>query len=65
MLEIKKECRICGRQKIFIVTNDQAGKLLQGELVQNVLRDMSIDDRELYISNVCGICFDKMFGQKE
>ena len=59
------ECGECG--KVFPITMTQEGyeSWIMGELIQNALPDVSVQDRELLISNTCGKCFDEMFSLPE
>jgi len=34
---------------------------IRGKLIQNCFPYLTVDDRELLISKVCGTCFDSMF----
>jgi uncharacterized protein YqfB (UPF0267 family) len=37
----------------------------QGELIQNALPELSVDQRELLISGICPKCWDEMFPSDE
>lgn len=43
------------------VTDKQLERYQNGELIQNVLPNVSPGDRELFISGICGTCFDNVF----
>jgi hypothetical protein len=55
-------CRTC--EKTFVVAVDTAAydAWKAGALIQKVMPELSADDRELLISQICGKCFDAMFG---
>lgn len=41
-------------------------RLKNGELVQSVFPELTSDERELYfITNICGNCWDEMFGVED
>lgn len=47
---------------ISFLTVEQINKLYDGKLcIQQILSDLSSGDRELFISGICGECFDKIF----
>lgn len=54
-------CRMCN--KTFPIEVDIAGfnRWRAGELIQRALPNLTVDERELLISNTCGECFDKLF----
>lgn len=60
---IKADCNSCDYQLELPVTDEQIEKLNSGALIQNVLPNVSPGDRELFISGICGGCFDNMFAQ--
>lgn len=62
MVEISCVCTICGKGRIVKVSKIGYDRWLRGELIQNALPELSVDDRELLMSGICGECFDKLFG---
>lgn len=65
MIEVTKKCEICGKTFKFELTKDQYYQLQlprkERPLIQNILPNMPADDRELFISRICGKCFDNLF----
>lgn len=55
------KCKSCDYEVHIPITEDQLLKYKNGETIQRVLPNVSPDDRELFISGLCGKCFDKMF----
>ena len=55
------KCKSCDYEVHIPITKDQLSKYKNGEPIQRVLPNVSPDDRELFISGLCGKCFDKMF----
>ncbi len=58
---IKLRCRICNKLHFFIITQNEYKRLLNGELIQNVLPHFSASQREMLISGICNMCWDIMF----
>lgn len=55
------ECKSCDYEVHIPITEDQLSQYKNGEPIQKVLPNVSPDDRELFISGLCGKCFDKIF----
>jgi len=55
------DCAEC--ERTFPVTADIDGfqRWIDGELIQRALPELSVEDRELLISQTCGECFTDMF----
>ena len=62
---LKKECIVCYKSFEFTLTEEQNNRLKAGEKIQRVFPRMKADERELFISNICGKCFDKMLPDPE
>lgn len=61
-VNITKKCWHCGKEFDFYLTLEQVWELDKGEKhIQVILSNLSADDRELFISGICGKCFDDMF----
>jgi hypothetical protein len=54
-------CVDCGEKFKLEVNEEQLERIKKGELVQNVLPNLTADERELMISGYCGKCFDNLF----
>lgn len=59
---IEIQCRICGLTYITTVNSDDFRDwYANGTPIQKAFDYLSNDERELFISETCGSCFDKMF----
>ena len=59
LIEIK--CLTCNRVYTVTVPKDGYFAWRNGEKIQDAIPEVSVDDRELFISNTCPGCFDSMF----
>jgi hypothetical protein len=48
-----------------LVNSDDLQQWKDGELIQDAMPYLSADEREILISNICGLCFEQMFGEGE
>lgn len=65
-MHIEIMCRKCKKYTPVEITDEQFIKLKEGkELVQRVLHDKPAEIRELFISNICGDCWDDLFKEEE
>lgn len=61
-IAVEKTCVFCKEVTAIKMTEDQAYRIASGEeLIQNIVPNMSPDHREMFISGICGKCFDNMF----
>lgn len=60
-MELSRTCIMCGTNQSLMVKPDDWLARERGALAQDAYPYLSADDRELLISGVCGICYDKMF----
>lgn len=60
-----KTCMICNLEKTIHCTQEELNLWQGGMLIQNAMPNVSVDERELLISGVCGTCFDEMFDEAE
>ena len=44
----------------FILDANKYERWQSGELIQNVFPELSVNEREMLISSVCGTCFDSL-----
>lgn len=65
MLEIRCQCRMCGKVKVVKVPQAGYQKWMDGALIQDALPNVSADDRELMISKTCPSCFEELFSDDE
>ena len=56
------DCIQCGKTQHITAANADLASWQNGEKIQNTMTYLSDDEREILISQVCGPCFDNMFG---
>ena len=65
MVTITKKCVICDKKVQIKVTEDQYNELKkprnERKLIQEILPDHTLEEREMLISGICDECFDYMF----
>lgn len=64
-MRIEQRCFCCNTKKVIEMDDVAYTRWINGEHIQDVAPEMSVDDRELLISGVCGNCFDNMFADEE
>lgn len=65
-MQVTLICRKCGKQVNVEVNQEDLQAYESGEKrVQDAFPYLSPDERELFISGICGECFDKMFPEEE
>lgn len=61
---IKINCRVCNRAFSLLVPTRGLKLWASGQAkIQDALPDLSANERELLISQVCPDCWDKMWGE--
>lgn len=65
--QIAAGCRLCGREFLFPATKEQKEALIRhwktGEgYIQEILPHLQKEERELFISGICGECWTGLFG---
>jgi len=62
-------CKFCNKNVVIKLTSEQyknLGKYNRGEgNIQDLLPDLSEDDREMFVSGMCPECWDKTFSGGE
>lgn len=58
-------CMHCGKRAELLVPAEPYYRWQQGELIQNALSMLSVDDRELLISGFHPECWTAVFGEEE
>jgi hypothetical protein len=61
-MKINVCCKWCEKCYELNVSTKRFALWKKGELIQDVMPELSADERELLISGTCGECWDKMFG---
>ena len=64
-VKVEITCVSCGKNNVLYVPAEGLKKREQGELIQNCFPTLSADERELFVSKICGTCFDAMFKEDE
>lgn len=63
MIPAKVRCRFCGETKTLMLRESDIMRYKCGDgMVQDIFPYLSVADRELLISGMCGDCWDKTFG---
>lgn len=55
------QCHVCGKNVEIAVEREDFYDWQDGGHVQNTFPYLSADDREMFISRTCGVCWDEMF----
>jgi hypothetical protein len=63
MKKVAITCRSCKEESTFDITTQQWLEIKRGKKIQDVLPNLSVDERELFISKICGSCYDRMFAE--
>lgn len=58
------ECPLCGLRQGISVPADEWEAYCNGELAQNALVSLSVEDRETIISGLCPTCQEDVFGEE-
>jgi hypothetical protein len=66
-------CKRCKKDQSIIIADPSAydrwkkahDAKLPGNYIQNILPELTPDEREMLVSGVCGTCFDEMFKEKD
>ena len=69
MYELHITCMMCKKDQTVTVTASEIAELdrrfVTGKFVQDILPNHPASEGELFISQVCGDCFDKLYPEKE
>lgn len=59
-------CRCCYKIKNVIITNDQLNMIKENKKkIQDILPDHKPEERELFITSICGECYDDLFSKED
>jgi hypothetical protein len=61
--QITKTCIDCGKDTVMMVDPSDLARL-DSEHIQNVMPYLTDGERELFISGICGSCFDALFSEE-
>lgn len=64
-MEISCKCRICKEERIIKVSKRSIELWKSGMHIQDAMPDVSADDREMLMSQICPTCWDRLFGEEE
>ena len=56
-------CRYCDKPYNLRVNITDVADWQMGKYIQDAMPYLSADERELFISETCGVCCDEMFGE--
>ena len=59
---LEMTCPFCGSRHYVTADKEKVDRWMGGELIQNVLGDLSATEREQLISHICPMCQDEIFG---
>ena len=63
---VQGNCAVCSKQKtLYIPESEWLDWRNDAGHIQDVLKSVSADDRELLLSGTCGLCFDAMFAGED
>lgn len=54
-------CNKCSETECLLVDRQDFIDWREGKCIQDAMPYLSVDERELMISRICGDCFDKIF----
>lgn len=58
-------CMLCGKPSVLMMEASGCRKLLAGEFIQDAFPDMSVNDRELFISGTHPECWDAIYSEED
>ena len=65
-ITVSIKCSICGKKHDIEITKEQYEDYRHSnKLIQEIFPDMKPEIRELFISQVCPDCWNKLFGKKK
>lgn len=59
--ELEFVCKTCGTTLSVVVDTNDLAKWERGESVQKAFPYLPASDRELFLSGICGKCFDSIW----
>jgi len=61
MTEFEFDCWRCRSKFTVLADENDVRRRNNGELIQDCMSYLTIDERELFISSTCGECFDELY----
>lgn len=66
MVTVKITCQSCGEVHTFNVDENALTRFAKGEIhIQDAFPDMDPGDREMFLSGLCGKCYDELFKDED
>lgn len=68
MVGVTINCRVCHQPQQIMVSDKQLIELVRrprAKFVQDILPDHAPAVREMFVSEICGPCFDKLWAPEE
>ena len=62
---VSRTCRSCNESISLMVNGQDVVDWQGGKYIQDAMPYLSADERELLISQTCGVCWDEMFADPE
>lgn len=63
-MKVKTTCPMCGKTTEIEVEEKGYKLWKQGARIQDALGTLTADQREMLISGICPVCWDRMWGVK-
>ena len=58
---VNRTCILCSEEVTITTTEEGMTQWYNGEFIQDAMPELTPDEREIMISGICGLCFDKEF----
>ncbi len=58
-------CRMCNSVNFVSLVESDFNNWKQGQVIQNALPYLDVNQRELLQTQICGTCFDAMFSDED
>ena len=65
LIDTEIKCMCCNKSYTIKCDAIDYMRWMSGELIQNAMPYLSVDERELMISKICGSCFDEMYNESD
>lgn len=59
------ECACCKSEQSVVIPGPELYAYRSGQLIQDAMPSVSLDEREFLISGTCPACWDKLFGNDD
>jgi hypothetical protein len=65
LISFEIRCRVCDTKHVVMVTDVDVADWQGGKFIQDAFPYLTVDERELIMSQTCGSCWDKRFPEME